>query len=242
MLRNKIKKFFTIIKYPIYIHALLKGTAAAVEHQNILNNLNIEYIVDVGANRGQFALVARKCFPEATIHSIEPLEKPMKIFRSVFEKDDKVILHPYAIGSKNEVTNIHITEQDDSSSLLPIGCEQVNLFPDTREIGTSKVTVRTLDNLINISTIEKPALLKIDVQGYELETLKGCSKTLPHFSYIYVEASFIELYEGQALAHEVITYLANQNINLLGIYNTFYNNKGKAIQADFLFINSTCVS
>ena len=242
MLCNKLLKFIKILRYPTFSLALLKGSAAGTEHLNLLRDLHCKFIVDIGANRGQFALVARKCFPEATIHSIEPLEEPAKIFRSVFEKDDKVFLHPFAIGSKSEVTEIHISKQDDSSSLLPIGQEQVNLFPDTQEKETRKVTVRTLNELIDPESITNPALIKLDVQGYELETLKGCTDLFPYFSFVYVEASFIELYEGQALAHEVIAFLADKNFHLSGVYNTFYNNGGKAIQADFFFSNSACAS
>ena len=46
----------------------------------------------------------------------------------------------------------------------------------------------------------------------------------------------MELYEGQALADEVIAYLANYSFKLKGVYNTFYDKKGIAVQGDFLFV------
>ena len=79
------------------------------------------------------------------------------------------------------------------------------------------------------------ALLKIDVQGFEMEVLKGCNSMLDYFSWVYVECSFIELYEGQALANEVIDYLHTHGFKLAGIYNMSYDRSGIAIQADFLF-------
>ena len=80
-----------------------------------------------------------------------------------------------------------------------------------------------------------PILLKIDVQGYELEVLKGCGDILVKFDYIYVECSFVELYKEQVLVDEVIQYLINYSFKLDGIYNTFYDKKGIAVQGDFLF-------
>lgn len=232
---NKIRKLFKITTVPYFTQALLGGSAAGTEHIKILKNLQCKFVVDIGANRGQFALVARYCYPDAFIHSVEPLEEPGKIFSSIFNKDRKVKLHKCAIGSKSEIKTIYISEQDDSSSLLPIGTEQVKLFPDTKEKDTREVIVHTLDECIESKNIAQPALLKIDVQGFELETLKGCLNLLHHFSFLYIEASFVELYNKQALAHEIIEFLAIYGFYLHGIYNTYYDKRGKAIQADFFF-------
>jgi len=78
-------------------------------------------------------------------------------------------------------------------------------------------------------------MLKIDVQGFELQALRGCEELLDCFTYIYVECSFTELYEGQALADEIIEWLRKRNFVLKGIYNPYYDANGVAIQGDFLF-------
>ena len=95
-----------------------------------------------------------------------------------------------------------------------------------------------LDNFIEKSELIKPVFVKIDVQGFELEVLKGSKNLIDEFDYIYVECSFIELYEKQALADEVITFLNNYSFKLKGVYNMFYDKKGIAVQADFLFRKS----
>ena len=79
--------------------------------------------------------------------------------------------------------------------------------------------------------------MKIDVQGYEMEVLKGSSNYLKYFNYIYVECSYIELYQNQALAFEIIKFLDSLSFNLAGVYNNYYNKKGQVIQSDFLFKN-----
>ena len=79
---------------------------------------------------------------------------------------------------------------------------------------------------------------KIDVQGFELEVLKGCEDILGKFAYAYIECSFTELYAGQALAYQIISWLEARKFNFTGIYNIGYDNFGKAVQGDFFFTNT----
>ena len=92
---------------------------------------------------------------------------------------------------------------------------------------------------LNENDIISPALLKIDVQGFEKNTLAGCNKLLHKFDVVYIELSFTELYSGQALADEVIHLMRQQNYRLDGVYNVSYDKDGKAIQADFLFVKQS---
>jgi hypothetical protein len=140
-----------------------------------------------------------------------------------------------AVGPRVGNATIHISARDDSSSLLPITALQNQIFPGTSEIGQETVRIGPLREFVRSEEIEPPALLKIDVQGYELETLKGCESLLDRFAYIYVECSFVELYAGQANASEVIDFLHERGFVLKGIYNITYDRSGLAVQADFFF-------
>jgi len=233
---HKFLKLANILKTHFFWPALSRGSAAATEHLSILRSLgNCKCVVDIGANRGQFSLVARRIFPGAEIHAFEPLYEPARIFRRVFSEDDLVTLYPFAIGPERMDAEIHVSIKDDSSSLLPIGESQSKLFPRTQEKEIRQISVFPLSDLMDADSIVAPALLKIDVQGYELEVLKGCAPLLDHFQYLYVECSFIELYKGQSLANEIIGFLNQHAFCLVGIYNMCYDRKGLAIQGDFLF-------
>ena len=231
----QLKKLGSIVSDGFYRRALYHGSAAGVEHERILRLLNCDTVVDIGANRGQFALVARKCFPKAQIISFEPLELPTEIYRGVFLKDKNAQLFPFAIGPECGDRKIHISKRDDSSSLLPITLLQDALFPGTAEVTTDSIRIGPLDSFIVAERITKPALLKLDVQGFELSALHGCETLLGNFDYVYAECSFVELYSGQALAHEIIQYLRDRGFDLRGIYNLTYDDRGACIQADFLF-------
>ena len=202
----------------------------------MLRNLGaVKTVVDIGANRGQFALVARHAFPQARIVSFEPLPGPAALFRRVFDGDAGVVLVEAAIGPEPGEAVIHLSARDDSSSLLPITDTQNSLFPGTAEAGTVTICVARLADHVVDAAIASPALLKLDVQGFELATLAGCEEMLGRFAWVYVECSFMELYAGQAFADEVIAWLRERGFALRGVYHMAYDGQGRAIQADFLF-------
>ena len=229
-------KLAAILISPYYQARLLRHrVAAGVEHARILSGLDCRTVVDIGANRGQFALVARQCQPHARIISFEPLPAAAAKFRAVFAGDDRVALHEVAIGPAPGNATIHVSRRDDSSSLLTITTTQVALFPGTGEVATATVRVAPLREFIPAADIQAPALIKLDVQGYELEALRGCEDLLDRFAYVYVECSFVELYAGQALADGVNAWLRVRGFKLHGEHNTIHDRGGRAIQADFLF-------
>jgi len=233
---RKIRKAFRIATSAYTLRALFKGCAAGVEHEDLISLTQSECVVDIGANRGQFALVCRKNLPKAMIYSFEPLQEPAKVFEKVFQGDPRVKLFHCAVGPEMSQKTIHVSMQDDSSSLLPISL-QSKVFPGTEEKESRAIEMCPLNAVLTADNIVAPALLKIDVQGYEMEVLRGCESLLSCFEYVYIECSFIELYEGQALAYQVIDYLHAHGFHFAGVYNLYYRS-GKAIQGDFLFLKS----
>lgn len=232
---KKIAKLARILGTRSLANALIHGCAAGTEHDKVTKRTKTHFIIDIGANRGQFALIARKNFPNIPIYSFEPLAEPAEIFKRVFANDPNTRLIECAIGRKKTTGTIHITLDDDSSSLLPITKTQSRLFPGSKEKTTRQVQVLPLQEALAGVEIPPGSLMKIDVQGYELEVLQGSENLLDKFSLLYIECSYVELYQGQALAHQVIAWLAERNFLLTGVYNTYYDKTGQAIQSDLLF-------
>jgi FkbM family methyltransferase len=231
----RLTKLLKILSSRFLFSALVQGVAAGVEHGRVLQTLDCSCVVDIGANRGQFALISRKTFPRAEIHAFEPLQEPAHIFQKVFARDRNVHFHPYAIGREAMTAIIHVTQADDSSSLLPVTRTQASLFPGAAEKETRPVKVLPLSQALGETSLPLDSLLKIDVQGFELEVLKGCEDLLARFAHLYIECSFIELYQRQALAHQVIAWLEHKGFTLVGVYNLYYAKNGTALQGDFLF-------
>lgn len=217
------------------------GVFAGVEHKPIIS-LGLRCIVDIGANKGQFALACTLWAPDAQIISFEPLPGPCNIFRRLFARSRNVKLFECAVAPMVGSRVIHVSAQEDSSSLLPIGLNQIAHFPGTHEANKMPIKVAPLSHCLSRNKIVSPALLKLDVQGYELEALRGCETLLDMFEYVYCECSFIELYKGQVFADEVIAWLSKCNFKLIGVFNLSYDNAGCPIQGDFLFKNQTSIS
>lgn len=233
----KARKLAGILAAPEWRRALLRHrVAAGVEHGPVLHGVaDFRTVVDIGANRGQFALLARRLFPAARIISFEPLEAPANTLDQVFATDAATVCHRAAIAAEAGEKTIHVSRSDDSSSLLPITAVQRRLFPGTEEAHTATIRSGRLGDFVSPAELARPALLKMDVQGYELQALQGCEELLDRFDYVYAECSFIELYEGQGLADGVIAWLRERDFAMCGVYNVTYDARGKAVQADFLF-------
>lgn len=83
-----------------------------------------------------------------------------------------------------------------------------------------------------------PVLLKLDVQGAELDVLRGAAKLLSKIDAIYCEVSFVELYAQQPTASEIISFLRDHNFLLRGVFNMSTTKQFGATQADLLFSRS----
>ncbi len=235
LLQRRLYKIFQVLRSKRLLKALvLNRVLAATEHRHIFLT-TLSTVVDIGASHGQFALAAKNWTTTAKVIGFEPLANAAECFLKLFNRDSGVIIHQTAIGPVAGKETLHVSGADDSSSLLPFSPLQERLFPGTGEIRTEMVNVGPLSDYVKPEQIVPPAMLKLDVQGYELEALRGCEGLLCMFSYVYVECSFVELYVGQALADDIIAWLRERGWCLLGIYNMTYDRHGRSIQADFLF-------
>ena len=88
---NKLIKLFKLFKSVNFINGLRFGVAATTEHIPVLMSLNnVNTIIDIGANKGQFTLAARYVFSKSRIISFEPLFEPAETFRSLFKSDKNI--------------------------------------------------------------------------------------------------------------------------------------------------------
>lgn len=213
---------------------LLKGVAPTIDHVKPLGSLNVSMVLDVGANRGQFALMARKMWPKSDIICFEPLPEPSRLLTELFSGSNVKVLQT-ALSDKAGVMQMYVTESDDSSSLLQIGINQQRISHTIVNHVENAVAVDTLDNVLADVSIPEGALLKIDVQGTEENVLRGASASLAKLTWVYVECSYIELYIGQSLASGIVLLMDQNGFELSGVFNQAFDRKIGAVQADFLF-------
>jgi FkbM family methyltransferase len=218
---------------PAYWRGLVRGVVPTTEHEEAFADLEFASIVDVGANVGQFSLFASHRWPNAIIHAFEPI--PDQAARFVAVHGDRVKLHHCALGESRTSLPIHIASRKDSSSLLPLGQRQKAMF-DMDEIGQFEVAVERLDAMLDPADLPQPSLLKVDVQGFEYEVLRGADSVLRHFSHVYIEVSFVELYEGQKLFPQIEALIVAAGFALVRKLNVAKDEIGTEVQADLLFV------
>jgi FkbM family methyltransferase len=232
---HKAVKLLRILSRSDYRHAIRQGVAAAVEHEQVVFPRTYRSVIDVGANRGQFALFALRRFPEASLTCFEPLPAAHSKLHAVVGHDAKVSSHQCAVGAKGGSLSLNVTRSDDSSSLLKPTALQLRTFRDTDTVSSTQVDVVSLDDVIDLGGLAEPFLLKIDVQGYELEVLRGAEQLLQKDGDVLVEASFAEFYEGQALIDEVVVEMYTSGYRLRGIFSIAKSSDGTPLQGDLLF-------
>lgn len=231
---QRAAKLVRVVRRPIYWPALARGVAAAIEHESVGFTHRFATVIDAGANRGQFALVAKRRFPDAELWCFEPLPKARHVLRRLIGERWGARILEYALCNAAGEADLHVARSDDSSSLLPIGEGQTVTFPSTREVGTTRVRTARLADVLAAEESRRPALLKIDVQGSELPLLLGGAEILGRIDEILVECSFVELYHGQALADEVIEHLQADGFRLSGVFSPTYASNGGCVQAALL--------
>jgi FkbM family methyltransferase len=232
---RKARKLRVLLTQSQWRYGLRSAVAATVEHDALPLRHDLRTVIDVGANRGQFTLYALARFASAHIIAFEPLPGARQHMMRLFEGEDRVEVVPLALGETEGEVVMHLSARDDSSSLLPIGGRQVSNFPGTEEVGTTRADVRRLDKVLADRELMRPALLKVDVQGYELPVLRGAEKTLRSFDQILVEASFVELYEGQALFPDISRHLEAHGFGLVAGRISTSDASGRWLQGDFLY-------
>ena len=233
MLR-KIGKLLGAVSNPRYWSGLRHGITPTIEHKLALEGLNVRTVLDVGANRGQFSLLARCLYPAATIYAFEPLQRPAEQFRALFAGQANVHLFQVGISEGLGDTKMFVANDHHASSSILKAHKQSQIFR-SRETGEETVRVGRLTDFLSLDRICPSCLLKIDVQGYELQVINGCREALPLVDYLYVECCYVELYARQALAHEILTRLGEFGFGLRGIFNQHHDPKEGPVIADFLF-------
>ncbi|CCG41380.1 FkbM family methyltransferase [Magnetospirillum molischianum] len=233
---HQFRKLLFLLPVPLFRRGLRHGVAATVEHWPLLSTLTMATVVDVGANRGQFSLLARALWPQATIHAFEPEVFAATTLERLMADDSRFHSFQLALGASHGFVPLFVSHRSDNSSLLPAGELQLRYCRGAARARTDEVALERLDSVLSASSVVAPALLKLDVQGGELAVLEGAEKIIDRFSHVLVEVSFVPLYTGQPLAGAVDAWLNAHGFRLAGLGEPGRDAAGRAVQVDLLFV------
>jgi FkbM family methyltransferase len=215
---------------------LSDGHIGSLELLEIASRVGIRAIYDIGANVGTWTLLAKALHPQATVEAFEPLPRHLTEFRRNVAQLSGTSLHEVALGASNGSAVMHVMDFSDASSLLP-PAPMSRVHFGVSESASVELMVRRLDDYRLEHSLPIPDLLKLDVQGYELEVLRGAPQTLAAAKAVIAEVSFVEYYVGQCMFHEVTAFMAEHGLFLvaLGVQTPL----GKELaQTDVLFLRN----
>ncbi|UUC46274.1 FkbM family methyltransferase [Flavobacterium cerinum] len=230
----KIKRFFNattgieITKYP---------TDELARRIALLHHNQINVILDIGANIGQFGGEMRNLGYKGEIISFEPTKDAFAKLSKNASGDSQWRVYNYSIGERDGETTINISKNSVSSSLLEDLPQLTESAPEARFIEKETIQIRKLDSVFKELNIEnKNIYLKIDTQGYEEMVLLGAEESLKSVKGIQIEMSFIPSYKGTLTFEQMKKRLNDLDFNLVAIENGFYDKKtGMQLEVDGIF-------
>lgn len=188
-------------------------------------------ICDIGASDGRWSLKCLEVFPEARYFCVDPLDENRAFLEQLRARYPNVHYWSGCLGSQTEVVTLNA--DGDGSSILP--GHTGNAYGIQRT-----VRVETLDNLILKEICPQPDLVKLDVQGYELEVLKGAARALTKIQAVIAEVSFLPFQKGMPVFYEVVGQLAEYGFAVYDILSLSMRPlDGAPAQTDLLFLRTT---
>ena len=192
-------------------------------------------VIDGGANVGQFARAAAETYPRAEVHSFEPLAAAISEFRRNLADQPRVHLHEVALGAKDGKITFYPNANSQSSSILPEAAGHGDRFVHDKQLTAIQVSVARLDTVFADRQLPRPILLKLDLQGYELEALKGAMQLLKTTDYILTETVFLKMYENEPLFGELMDWLREAGFEFQEPLAFLSDVHERIIQMDALF-------
>jgi FkbM family methyltransferase len=207
--------------------------------KDLLYKKQIDLVMDVGANTGQFSRHLRDIGYRGRIMSFEPLINEFIELKLNSERDSSWDVYNFAFGNEDKDISINVAGNSYSSSFLEMNKRHIESAPHSKYVGMQKVKMKKLDTFFT----EMPELskynifLKLDVQGFEKNVILGAEKVLNMIQAIQLELSFEELYKGETLFFDMVEFLKQKQYYISLVTPEFTSpDNDKLLQVDTIFL------
>ena len=212
----------------------------------LVDELNIKQpvIFDVGANIGQSIDKYKSQMPQSIIHSFEPNSETFSTLVNKYKNSRDIYLHRTALSNFIGSAQFHVTNVPEASSLLSPEPELMKLSIDNKyNFNTVDVECETLDHNAKNNNIADIDILKLDVQGTELDVLEGANKilTAQQIKIIYTEITLAKTYTGQYDFSSLLSFLQEKGYQLWDFMPFTYTSSGRLWFANAIFLSVKCV-
>lgn len=202
-----------------------------------LKNFDIDLVIDIGANEGQYAQELINAGYTGKIISFEPIQKPWeKLSANAKNYSQWIIYERCAVGEMQTSVEINISENSVSSSILKVLPAHLSSAPTSVVTSQESVPMIPLDQATLPIQNDDKCYLKIDAQGYESKVLDGAEKLLKQIKGVQIELSLVKLYDNQKMWREINDRLENLGFKLWAIIPGFSDPvSGQTLQFDGIF-------
>lgn len=202
-----------------------------------LRSREIDTVLDVGANVGQFSTLLRSAGYDGRILGFEPLSGAFATLSARAAKDPRWLVHRTAVGAEPGSTELNVSANSFSSSIRPMTDAHRTAAPGSGYVASERVDVTTVAAIVEEHGVDPArALLKIDTQGFEQEVLAGAGDLVGRFAAVALELSFVELYAGQRLHDDLVGDLKAAGYRMQQLEPGFSDQDGRLLQVDGLFV------
>jgi FkbM family methyltransferase len=199
--------------------------------RRFLTRYDINVVIDVGANEGQFAAKLRHLGYTGRIASFEPDPRAFKLLQHQHQADSKWCGYPIALGDAETELELNIAHHSVLSSFLT--------HVRAKNMSTLRVSVQRLDSLFDELIQGAPSprvLLKTDTQGFDLAVLRGASGCMNRVTGILAELSVIPLYESSPAFIESIETYQKAGFDIVDLNLVNRTVDGRVLEYDGLFV------
>lgn len=223
-----------LVAYDYRIHPVAR-------RMHLLQSHAISLVLDVGANVGQYGRELRELGYRGRIVSFEPLKSAYLQLERRAAGDPLWTTFNCGIGSSDGMTEINVSGNVHSSSLLAMLPRHFTSAPESSYQGREAISMRTLDSILpEIDAGNEIVYLKSDTQGYESEVLKGAAQTLSRAVGVQMELSLLPLYDGETLLADMIHEMSGKGFQLMSLEEGFADPAtGQLLQVDGIFFRAS---
>lgn len=220
-------RFLDFFSYELYEYGLKDGMFLSIQEMK-RRGFSPKTVIDVGAYTGHWTSRVIRYFPAAKFIMCEAQPDKINYLEKVKKKyPGKIEYHIGLLGS-TEKENVPYYLMETGSSVLEENTDY------SREL--THLPMHTLDNVIDSASLEQPYFLKLDVQGYEIEVLKGAQKLLSKVDIILLEVSILEYNKGAPLIAEILHFMDSIGFSTFDITDLKRTSHEHALfQADIFF-------
>jgi len=237
-MRNLMRRAgFDVVRWPRRPDDVLDWALRAV-----LRARDINCVVDVGGNRGNFGQLVRTLGYTGRIISFEPSPSTLPALSAVAARDAQWEVRPVGLSAKPGTAELRLHEGPELDSLLSALPGVVEQIPMIAEVGTAMVELSTLEIEYPsiVAGLDAPRiLLKSDTQGHDAEVLLGAKGLPPEIVAVLVELSAQPIYGGQPRMTKVMDILLDDGFTPVAFQPVFQSSDGlRLFEVDGLFMRS----